>query len=216
MIRQYANSPRIQALLASWKAAIDPTATINQFYNVVWNIDTAQGFGLDIWGRIVGVTRFVKIPGAVSNFGFQDGAAQYDNQPFGQATFYSGSLKTTTYQLQDNAFKVLILARAMTNVVAATSPNINKVLQQLFPGRGNAFVNDLGNMQMRYCFQFVLAPWEMAVLQSAGTLPRPTGVQAFIAQIPLTGQFGFNEAGANVVGFGQGTFLSNGAIANAA
>jgi hypothetical protein len=55
VISQYANSPTIQALLNDFSAWLDPAADLNALYDYVWNIDSAQGFGLDIWGRIVGL-----------------------------------------------------------------------------------------------------------------------------------------------------------------
>lgn len=55
--RQYLNSPIITSLIDSMNAAIDPSADIDNFYIWVWDVATAQGFGLDIWGRIVGVSR---------------------------------------------------------------------------------------------------------------------------------------------------------------
>lgn len=57
IIRQFANSPIITALIDSMNAAIDPGPDIDNFYIWVWDVATAQGVFLDIWGRIVGVSR---------------------------------------------------------------------------------------------------------------------------------------------------------------
>ena len=213
MIIQYANSPRLVALSDSLAAYIKPDADIDAFYNVVFNVDTAEGFGLDIWGRIVGLRngRFVKIP-ASNVFGFNVAPSQ-PWSPFNQGTFQSstGGSATQTYRLEDNAFRVLILAKAMTNIVATTAPAINQVLANLFPGRGNCYVNDLGAMQMRYTFEFPLAPWEISVLVSGAALPRPAGVDATILNYQRGATFGFAEAG-DAQPFNQGTFLSQGAI----
>lgn len=54
---QYATSPIITSLIESMNAAIDPSGDIENFYIWVWDVATAQGFGLDVWGRIVGVSR---------------------------------------------------------------------------------------------------------------------------------------------------------------
>lgn len=59
IISQYGNSPTILALIQNMNANIDPRADIDGFFNFVWNIDTAQGFGLDIWGRIIGINRII-------------------------------------------------------------------------------------------------------------------------------------------------------------
>lgn len=63
-MKQYANSPIIQTRIANRASYFDPAAWEQQLYDVVLNIDTAQGFGLDIWGRIVGLAngRLLTIP----------------------------------------------------------------------------------------------------------------------------------------------------------
>lgn len=57
IISQYGNSQTICGLINKMNAWIDPQADIDNFYNLVWNLSTAQGFALDLWGRIVGVSR---------------------------------------------------------------------------------------------------------------------------------------------------------------
>lgn len=216
MIIQYANSPRLMALSQNLQGYLNPDADIDAFFNVVFNVDTAVGFGLDIWGRIVGLQngRFVTIP-ASNIFGFNVETLGQQPQPwspFDQGTFQSyGSGQTQTYELQDNAFRVLILAKAMTNIAATTSQAINQVLQNLFPGRGNCYVNDLGGMQMRYTFEFPLQPWELSVLLSGEALPRPAGVGATVMNYTRGSTFGFAEAG-DASPFNQGTFFSVGDI----
>lgn len=59
IISQYGNSPTILALIQNMNQNIDPCADIDGFFNWIWNIDTAQGFGLDIWGRIIGINRII-------------------------------------------------------------------------------------------------------------------------------------------------------------
>ena len=59
VISQYGNSPTLLAMIDSMNAAIDPSVDIDNFYAYVWDVATAQGFGLDIWGRIVGVSRTI-------------------------------------------------------------------------------------------------------------------------------------------------------------
>lgn len=210
-MKQYAASPVINKLIED-RATYFPNSWQDQFYDVVWNVNTAQGFGLDIWGRIVVIGRNIQIP-VVNYFGFTTTPAQ-SWDPFGQESFYTGPTATTTFTLGDNAYRVLVLAKALANISSTDSPSLNRVINQLFPGRGRAWVNDLGSMSMRFVFEFALEPWEMAVLVNGGVLPRPAGVGATIAQIPVE-TFGFAEAGEGSQPFNQAPFLSNGAVANA-
>lgn len=57
IISQFANSPTICDLIKGLNDAIDPRADFESFYNFIWNVDTAEGFGLDVWGKIVQVQR---------------------------------------------------------------------------------------------------------------------------------------------------------------
>jgi hypothetical protein len=209
IISQYGNSPIMLQLLANYNQYIDPSADLDNFFNYVWNINTAQGFGLDIWGEIVNVKRDLVISQAPTYFGFNDGLKDF--APFGQAPFYVGAT-TGSYKLSDDAYRTLILVKALANISSTTTRSLNQLLKNLFAGRGRCYVNDLGNMQMRYTFEFVLQPFEVAILTQSGALPRPTGVKSFVLQVALPGLFGFKEAGANSYPFGQGTFLNQGQL----
>lgn len=209
-MRQYAASPIIQTRITNRRGYFDPSPWVEQFYGVVWNVDTAQGFGLDIWGRIVGVGRELQIP-QTEYFGFNTTPATWG--AFGEESLYSGPQATQTATLADPAYRTLILAKALGNIADTTPGSLNGVLQNLFPDRGRAWVQDLGSMSMRYVFEFALEPWERAVLVSSGVIPRPAGVLAIIAEIP-TDTFGFAEAG-DAESFNVGTLLPNGAVTNA-
>lgn len=210
-MKQYAASQTIQTLVSD-RASYFANGWQQQFYDSVWNVDTAQGFGLDVWGRIVVIGRSIQIP-VVDYFGFTTPPSEAWS-PFGQESFYAGPTSTTTFRLEDNAYRVLILAKALSNIANTTAPKINRVLQQLFPERGRAWVNDLGGMSIRVVFEFALEPWEVVVLTSGGVLPRPAGVSATIVQIPVE-TFGFAEAGDSYQPFNQAPFLNSGAVTNA-
>lgn len=208
-MRQYAASPVIQTLVAD-RSSYFSTAWQQSFYDIVWNVDTAQGFGLDIWGRIVVIGRNIQVP-VTDYFGFSVSPQTWSS--FGEDSMYSGPTATDTYTLADNAYRVLVLAKALSNITSTDSRSLNQVLQKLFPGRGRAWVNDLGSMSMRIIFEFALEPWEFSVLTNGGVVPRPAGVGVKIAQVPVE-TFGFSEAG-DAQPFNQGTFLSTGAVSNA-
>lgn len=210
-MKQYASSPILNSLVDYRRGYFD-NGWGDQFYSLVWNVDTAQGFGLDIWGKIVVVGRELQIP-QTDYFGFTTTPNQSWSS-FGEYSFYSGPEATNTYILADNAYRVLILAKALSNISATDCKSLNKVLSQLFPGRGRAWVNDLGNMQMRVTFEFALDPWERSVLNNGKVFPRPAGVMMDMLESPAE-TFGFFEAG-DCLPFNQGTFLPNGAVSNVA
>lgn len=209
LISQYANSPTIGALIDALEEWFDPRANLLAFYNNVWNIDSAVGFGLDIWGRIVDISRRLQLPTTnMPTFGFDTGAQDF--QPFNQAPFASNfnSGATQTFALSDDAYRTLILIKAFANICETTIPALNAMLQVLFAGRGRCYVQDYGAMAMAYAFEFVLTPVEYAILTQTNVPPHPAGVMVNIVQVDLSasGIFGFDGSGLQP--FNQGTFFS--------
>ena len=210
IISQYGNSPTILQLVQNMNAYLDPRADFDAFFDYVWNVDTAQGFGLDIWGRIVNIRRELQIANAPVYFGFKD--ALPGSYPFDEAPFYDGTPPATqTYKLADDAYRKLILTKALANIASSNAPSLNQLLQNMFADRGRCYVNDMGGMQFRYSFEFDLTSQEYAIVTQSGVLPRPSGVNAILFQsaLPL---FGFSEAGLSAAPFGQGVFIPQGAI----
>lgn len=211
IISQYANSPTLVQLVKNFNDYIDPAADIDAFLTNVMDVQTATGFGLDIWGRIVGVTRNIKVTQAQSNFGFSEGL---NYQPFGQAPFYAGS-SSNVYSLSDDAFRTLILVKALANISDCSVASFNRLLQNLFAGRGRCYVQDTGAMQLRYVFEFDLLPYEASIIQNSGAFPRPAGVKAFAVSVTPASTFGFSEA-SSFQPFGQGTFMGPSQLLNVA
>lgn len=180
IISQFANSAALTQLIANFDSYIDQTANMANFFDMIWNVDTAQGYGLDVWGRIVGVVRALHVSTGVENFGFKE--ALPGSNPFGQQSFYFGTSLTNNFNLSDAAFKVLIFAKALANISDGSIKSINQLLLNLFPNRGNCYVTDGGNMTMIYNFSFLLSSVELAILGQSGVLPKPVGVSSSIVQ----------------------------------
>lgn len=197
---QFANSPALLAIIEGMNDAIDPRARIDDFYRLVWNVDTAQNYGLDVWGRIVGIGRYLQIPDSIDYFGFKTGGVPEHSLPFGSGVFFAGAASSTTYALSDSAYRSLIYFKAFANISSLTIPNLNRLANRLFAvthrlyfqngyvddgyieegGPGRAYVEDLGGMQMRYVFDYELSDVELAIVNTPGLLPHPAGVKVFI------------------------------------
>ena len=210
IISQYANSPILTSIILAFDAALDQTQNLDALFDNVWNVDTANGLGLDIWGRIVGVNRTLEVT-AGNWFGFAEASPGADT--FGQGAFYSGAALTSNYDLSDQAYRQLIFAKAAANITDGSIPAINRILMNLFPNRGNAYVTEgtqiapyfgfaestnangfgqapffdgetISTMTMTYTFQFQLTPVELAIVQNSGVLPKPVGVKATVVVAP--------------------------------
>ena len=181
VLSQYANSPTLIQLIDNFDQYVDQTANFESFYDNIWNITTARGYGLDIWGRIVGIVRTLNI--SVGEwFGFNEQAALGQVGTFNQAAFYSGQSITTNYVLTDDSFRQLILAKAYANICNGSIPAINQLLRNLFPGRGNIYCTDGLNMTMTITAEFPLTSVEVAIITQSGVMPRPTGVAQTLVQ----------------------------------
>lgn len=193
IISQYANSPFICGFITNANVYLDPTVDIKLFYRFIWNLDTAQGIGLDFWGQVVGISRNVQVD---------------EKNQFIGSTLATEDLKIyqpgTIHLMNDEMFRAMIFLKAMSNIVYATAPNINQLLQVLFEKRGRAYYVKSGTMQARYVFEFNLTPVEKAVLISTDLLPRPSGVLIDFYEPDIRNTFGFTEA--ELAPFGQGAF----------
>lgn len=181
IISQYSNSAILYQLIANFNEYVDPFINIANFYSLIWDVDTAVGYGLDVWGRIVGVGRVLSV--AQGKFlGFEE-ATNVSADPFNQSPLYAGQTTTSNFALSDGAFRTLIFAKALSNISNGSIPSINQILLNLFPGRGNCYVVDGGNMTMTYYFTFLLTPVEAAIVSQSGILPKPVGVSATVVQV---------------------------------
>ncbi len=205
VISQYANSPTILGLIDNMAEYIDQRVNMQNFYAAVWNVDTAVGFGLDIWGKIVGVSRLLRIPGNTKTLGFFNSDIPPDWAPFNQGTFFTGAGAGQSFLLPDDTYRLLILTKALANIVATTVASINQLLRNLFPGRGVAYVIDNGGMSMTFYFEFDITAAEYAILTQSNVLPHPAGVQFNVIILPA-GVFGFQEMGGTAEPFDQGVF----------
>ncbi len=205
---EFQNSPILVRLIENMNAYIDPRVNFDNFISQVFDVYTAEGWGLDVLGNIVGVQRVVPVTGVPITFGFDDGVGDFT--PFNQAPFSSGESVTSNYALSDTAFRQLILTKAFANICATSSQALNQLITILFGDRGRCYVNDLGNMTMRYTFEFPLQPYEISIIENSGAVPHGTGVKTLALVQPMPGTFGFNGSGGDP--FNQGTFLSQRAL----
>lgn len=175
VLSQYANSPIILALIENFAQWLDPKARFDQFFSLIWDIDTAKGFGLDVWGRILGVIRVLQVPdGDYLGFESDDQA-----KPFGFGIFYGGARLTSNAVLTDDAYRLLLLAKAALNITNASAGAINAILLNLF---GDGYVRDNLDMSITYVFSRPLTPVETAIVFQSGVLPKPCGVSFAVEQ----------------------------------
>jgi hypothetical protein len=182
VIRQYGNSDIILKIIRSFYEAADQTQNFQSFFDLMWNLQTAEGYGLDCWGTIVAVNRVLKINTGPKYLGFDEGGT-LDYDPFNQSPWYSGQKITDNYLLSDDGFRVLIIAKAFSNICDGSIASINFLLRLLFGSQGRCYCTDGLNMTMTYTFEFPLLPLQIAILTQSGVFPTPVGVSYSIVQL---------------------------------
>lgn len=185
IISQYGKSASITQLVRGIDHYLDPRADIDLFLEQVWDIDTCGTWGLDQWGKIVGVPRYIEIP---------------DTIPIPPGS------ETRTFYIPDEDYRGYILFKAVTNISNCSAKSINALLSNKFKDSGKSYVLDTGAMTMRYVFEFELSYWEEALFAAGVVIPRTTGVLADFLIITPTDVFGF--FGSNFQPFNQAPFTN--------
>lgn len=216
ILTQYAASPNLRSLIETFNDSMDLSGFTDEFLTTIWDISTASGYGLDVWGKIVGVSRLLNVRQRSTYFGFDESlisAGDDAPKPFDEAPFFDGNQATTTVRLADDAYKKLILAKAMANITDCSIPSLNKALSYLFDGEGVVFVTVTGVMTISYVFSFDLSPVEWSILINSNAIAKPAGVSVSIMSLDFDNTFGFAEAGLQP--FENGTFFPDSGIQNA-
>lgn len=199
ILSQYGNSPAIKGLITTFNDAVLPDLDLFNFYQNIFNPQTGVGYGLDVWGQIVGISRNLKVDTQNLYFGFiqeQSGSGTLQPQPFNQAPFFSGVGTSSTYTLGDPQYRQLIFAKAFANISDLSVKSINALLRMVFTQYGEnyvapeyvasgyvkasdysktAYVKDGGDMVLTIVFTYQPSDIDLAILNNSGIFPRPSG-----------------------------------------
>lgn len=204
ILTQYSASDRLLSIIDTFNQAISLEDFTDEFIKEVWELTTCGTFGLDMWGKKVNVSRYIKADIDSNSFGFSEANAGGDYpSPFNGDPFYAGVQETETVRLSDDAYRTLIICKAFTNISIASIKDINRFLNILFKGRGGAFCVDYGDMRMGVVCEFNLANYESAIISNYDALPIPSGVLVTTHQI-VPPYFGFSD---DAYPFNDGTFF---------
>ena len=179
LISQYANSEKILRLANGIRTMFNNAKLISDWYNIVYNLKTAKGFGLDIWGKILNQGRSFK----------------YTNQTTGVVTEYylKGEITVdgTTFSAEEveELYRKILFMKVISLITNATDKSLNELLQFYFDGR-RVYVIQYDTMKLRYVFEIAVNKLEKSIFTS-GLLPKPTGVGATFVYLPKNQYFGF-------------------------
>lgn len=151
---------------------------VETFKNCVRNLETAHGGALDMWGKIIGLPRFIPINTSQE--------AKYREFRFYHTIFEKlqfGRIDKDDYlTLPDNAYRFLLLLIFQGRNTPMKIKYLNELVNRLFPIIGlNCSVMD--NFQMNnlsYVVDDIPPLWLSYCAKIYDILPRPAGVSATI------------------------------------
>ena len=168
------------------------------------NPSTARGYGLDVWGRIVGIKR-ATVPVSGEYLAFDPDPLtnpqgnSWNNAPFGSLTAQGLA--------SDQLFRVYVFVKAMMNIGNASLADINKYFSLLFPQSGIMVIH-AGTMIIRVLdYDSVLTDDAITALKSIDWIPAGVGWQVWQGEPDC---FGFEGSGLQP--FDQAPFISDNAL----
>lgn len=165
----------------------------------VFDLDTANDFGLAVWARILNIPLQVRVEADLTRpaFGFGINHENFNNASFARGQ--SGDIPLTQAQQ-----RLVLKLRYFQLVSRGAVPEINEWLNGLFGNQGNAFVVDSNDMTFAtYFFSFQPDSQLYFILEKYDLLPRPAGVGIkYQVQVKLSFGFGVHHLNFNNGNFG--------------
>lgn len=196
---QYDNALRLQTILEGGQAWVNENHVEfwNNWYRDVFNLGTANDFGLAVWSIILGQPIFFP------NVGNPDkptwGYGEYHKN------FENGNFVSTdgfTYRLSTESARIVLQLRYFQLTSAGCVPEVNRMLKYVFRNMGTAYLIDAHDMSQIYVFNFPLSSDLRFVFDNYDILPRPAGVESSYS-VQVTETWGFDEYHEN---FDNGNF----------
>lgn len=187
LLWQYNDAARLETLLREKQAWY----TENQqefwesWYRDVFDLRTANEFGLTVWSIILDVPLTVGPPSdaAKPTFGFASTSVNFDN----------GNLAEVFIPLSNEQARLVLRMRYFQLITCGAVPEINAFLADVFADQGVVYVTDGLNMTAEYIFNFPLDPVTESLFATFDLLPRPAGVEVNYTVTDNVDTFGFGR-----------------------
>lgn len=147
-------------------------AALNALRDDVFNLSTAKGDALDLWGRLLNFSRFIPVD-------TQEGVDTFKNFSFYDRNFFK--LKFFDFndlvyaKLTDDAYRQILQILYYNRNTYSNIYNASSLASEVF--KNDIFVGDSQNMTfVTYYFKEEIPAWLNWVLQKYDILPRPVCV----------------------------------------
>ena len=186
ILTQYSASPTITKLLSDFRDEIDTQADMTTFEQNMFDIETASGIGLDIWGKIIGISRTIQL---------SDSTVTLDDEHYRKLLMYKALANITDSSLAT-------LNKLLPLLFEDVSFSVRNVIIEA--QNGDEYYNSYP-MHVRYIIDGELSELDTALFSAGGTLSLAAGVGWSL--LATQGRvFGFDGSGLQP--FNRGTFMN--------
>ena len=203
---QYAASKRMMQVISAFWESIDPKADISLMYQKLVNPRTAEGTGLDVWGRIVAIGRsYLAAEDTNPYFGFDppEGVKNDRLGTFNVTPFYKKIMGKV--RMADTMFRTYVFLKALINISNSSLAGLNQMVKMLFPD-ADVRILHTGTMALRVLILSPLSESDKAALDNLPWLPAGVGLEMYQVVTPTFGFAGAPE----LKNFNNGTFATYG------
>lgn len=142
----------------------------NNWFRDVFNLPTANSFGIAVWAYILDVPLVVDDPGT-DKIGWGFGP---NRKNFFEANFATAGSGAALLTLDQRRRTLLLKYRKITSTGSVT--DVNKILSDIFSVDGNVYLRDNLDMTVDYVFDFPVPAWVTFVAENYNVLPTPAAV----------------------------------------
>ena len=167
---------------------------IKSLLNDNLSISTAKGIGLDLWGNLLHLSRFIPSEQDNNYAYFNFNSKNFKTN--GGLIFYNAN-RPNYGTLDDLYYRQILLIVYQGYFLNSSIPTLNQFTLESLADYGSVYVRDSTDMSYQvYLFNSQIPPWLNFMMANYDILPRPAGVGAKL-QERIVRRFGFgieNEA----------------------
>jgi len=179
---QYDNAERLKTWLQNKQNNLntDHVEFWQNWYSDVFNINTANEFGISVWAIILDLPILINlnsIDPLRPNWGFGELRVNFNNGNFSPLASSGAQILTIDQR------RLAIKMRYQQLISNGTIPNQNQILKNIFGEFGNCYVVNNQDMSIEYTFEFTIEPWIEFFYDTLLLFPTPAGVSDSLVEI---------------------------------
>lgn len=148
------------------------------WYQNVFNLETANYFGLIVWALILGCTEYIELTQRLGRKSFGFGSA---HRNFFESNF---ALSSYIYSLNEDQLRKVLKAQMLNFYSNGSLYDINRLLVYIFPEHMPYARYDKTTNEITYYFPIALNNDDLSIVMFSNMLPAPVGVRRKIQNGP--------------------------------